>query len=313
MLLEEKARLEQSLQTAGNVATGLRLRARFTGADALAERTAGISYLASVRDALTRLEREPEAVLADMENLRALLIARDGALFDCTAEAGGIALAERHAGELLDDLPPRADTARDRPVPMLLPEAEAFTAPVMVNYVGKGANVYDMGYAWHGSASVILRYLRMGRLWETVRVRGGAYGASCSLDRLSGVLVFSSYRDPNVRETLAAYDSMADFLHGFVPDAAELSRAVVGAVGDMDAYMLPDAKGGRALARYLTGLTEEERQKTRDEIFAVTPKHFREFAEVLSEVARKGAVCVLGGSGAEEWAKAEGWPVRNLL
>ncbi|MDR2801067.1 MAG: insulinase family protein [Desulfovibrio sp.] len=313
MLLEEKARLEQNLQTAGNVATGLRLRARFTGADALAERTAGISYLASVRDALARLEREPEALLADMESLRALLVARDGALFDCTAEAEGIALAEKHAGELLDALPLRADAAADRPVPMLLPEAEVFTAPVMVNYVGKAANVYDLGYVWHGSASVILRYLRMGRLWETVRVRGGAYGASCSLDRLSGTLVFSSYRDPNVRETLAAYDSMADFLRGFAPDAGELSRAVVGAIGDMDAYMLPDARGARALARYLTGLTEEERQKTRDEIFAVTPKHFREFAEVLAEVAREGAVCVLGGSGAEKCARAEGWPVRNLL
>jgi Zn-dependent M16 (insulinase) family peptidase len=313
MLLEEKARLEQGLQTAGNVATGLRLRARFTGADALAERTAGISYLASVRDAIVRLEREPEVVLADMENLRALLVARDGALFDCTAEERGIALADRHAGELLDALPLRADIVPDRPAPMLLPEAEAFVAPVMVNYVGKAANAYDLGYAWHGSASVILRCLRMGRLWETVRVRGGAYGASCSLDRLSGVLVFSSYRDPNVRETLAAYDSMADFLRGFTPDAGELSRAVVGAVGDMDAYMLPDAKGARDLVRYLTGLTEEERQKTRDEMFAVTPKHFREFAEVLAEVARKGAVCVLGGSGAEEWAKTEGWPVRNLL
>jgi Zn-dependent M16 (insulinase) family peptidase len=81
----------------------------------------------------------------------------------------------------------------------------------------------------------------------------------------------------------------------------------------MDAYMLPDAKGARSLARYLTGQTEEERQKTRDEIFAVTPKHFGEFAEVLAEVARKGAVCVLGGSRTEECAKAEGWPVRNLL
>ncbi|MDR3358290.1 MAG: insulinase family protein [Desulfovibrio sp.] len=313
MLLEEKARLEQGLQTAGNVATGLRLRARFTGADALAERTSGISYLDSVRDALRRLEREAEAVLADMENLRALLVARDGALFDCTAEAGGIALAERHAGELLDDLPPRAHIAPDRPVPMILPGAEAFIAPVMVNYVGKAADIYDLGYVWHGSASVILRYLRMGRLWETVRVRGGAYGVSCSLDRLSGVLVFSSYRDPNVRETLAAYDNLADFLRDFTPDADELSRAVVGAIGDMDAYMLPDARGARALARYLTGLTEEERQKTREEIFAVTPQHFREFAEVLAEVARRGAVCVLGGSDAEECAKVEGWPVRNLL
>lgn len=49
--------------------------------------------------------------------------------------------------------------------------------------MGKAANIYDQGYVYHGSASVILRYLRMGYLWERVRVRGGAYGAFCNLDR----------------------------------------------------------------------------------------------------------------------------------
>ena len=53
-----------------------------------------------------------------------------------------------------------------------LPEAEAFIAPAQINYVGKAANIYDQGYVYHGSASVILRYLRMGYLWERVRVRG---------------------------------------------------------------------------------------------------------------------------------------------
>ncbi|MDR3320752.1 MAG: insulinase family protein [Desulfovibrio sp.] len=312
MLLEEKARLEHGLQTAGAV-VGLRLRARFTGAGALAERTSGVSYLTSVRELLTRLKDEPETLLADMESLRSLLIVRDDAIFDCTAEERGIVLAEKHAGALLGEIPRRRDGAPDTQLPLLLPEAEAFIAPVMVNYVGKAANVYDLGYTWHGSANVILRCLRMGRLWETVRVRGGAYGASCFLDRLSGTLVFFSYRDPNVEETLTAYDELADFLRSFTPDGEQLSRAIVGAIGDMDAYMLPDAKGSQALTRRLTGVTDEDLQKMRDEIFAVTPGHFREFAEVLAEVARKGAVCVLGGLKAKECAETRNWPVRSLL
>ncbi|MDR2574690.1 MAG: insulinase family protein [Desulfovibrio sp.] len=313
MLLEEKARLEHGLQSAGNAAVGLRLRSRFSGAGALAERTAGISYLESVRELLTGLEREPETVLAEMERLRGLLVVQDGTLFDCTAEAEGLALAEKQAGALLGALPRRAADHRDTPVPLSLSEAEAFIAPVMVNYVGKAANVYDLGYAWHGSARVILRHLRMGRLWETVRVSGGAYGASCALDKQSGVLVFSSYRDPNVTETLDAYDSLAAFLRDSTPDSGQIDRAVVGAIGDMDAYMLPDARGAQSLARYLTGVSEEERQRMREEMFATTPKHFREFAEVLAEVARRGAVCVLGGSKAEECARVKGWTVRNLL
>ena len=194
-----------------------------------------------------------------------------------------------------------------------LPEAEAFVAPAQINYVGKAANIYDQGYVYHGSASVILRYLRMGYLWEQVRVRGGAYGAFCMLDRLGGTLVCASYRDPNVDQTLAAYDGMAEFLRGFKPDKAQLTQAIVGAVGDLDSYLLPDAKGSQSLARWLTGDTDEIRQQMREEILGTTERHFTQFAEVLAEAARQGAICVLGGPKTEEAAQAHGWAAQRLL
>ena len=34
---------------------------------------------------------------------------------------------------------------------------------------------------------------------------GGAYGGGCSLNPSTGVLAFSSYRDPNVQGTLDIY------------------------------------------------------------------------------------------------------------
>ncbi|MDY3810418.1 insulinase family protein [Desulfovibrio porci] len=316
MLLEGKARLEHGLQAAGHTAVSTRLRARFTGAGALAERTGGLNYLASVRGLLEQLDAEPETLLADLEELRGLIVASSGAVFDCTAEAGGLALAQDKARALLAALPQRPANAREnREIPPMrdLPEAEAFVAPAQINYVGKAANIYDQGYVYHGSASVILRYLRMGYLWEQVRVRGGAYGAFCMLDRLGGTLVCASYRDPNVDQTLAAYDGMADFLRGFKPDKAQLTQAIVGAVGDLDSYLLPDAKGSQSLARWLTGDTDEIRQQMREEILGTTERHFTQFAEVLAEAARQGAICVLGGPKTEEAAQAHGWAAQRLL
>lgn len=316
MLLEGKARLEHGLQAAGHTAVSTRLRARFTGAGALAERTGGLSYLASVRGLLEQLDNSPEALLADLEELRGLIVASAGAVFDCTAEAEGLALAQDKARALLADLPPQPAQARESQAiqPMRdLPAAEAFVAPAQINYVGKAANIYDQGYVYHGSASVILRYLRMGYLWEQVRVRGGAYGAFCMLDRLGGTLVCASYRDPNVDQTLAAYDGMADFLRGFKPDKAQLTQAIVGAVGDLDSYLLPDARGAQSLARWLTGDTDEIRQQMREEILGATERHFTQFAEVLAEAARQGAVCVLGGPKTEEAAQAHGWAAQRLM
>lgn len=145
-----------------------------------------------------------------------------------------------------------------------------------------------------------------------VRVRGGAYGAFCNLDRLGGTLVCASYRDPNVDETLAAYDGMADFLRGFTPDKEQLTRAIVGAIGDLDSYLLPDAKGARSLARWLTNDTDEAQARMREEILGTTEKDFRDFAEVLACV-RDGAICVLGGPKTGEAAEAHGWTAQKLL
>lgn len=297
MLLEAKARMENALQSAGHAAVSARLRARFTGAGALAERTSGLSYLESVRSMLQRLEQEPQTLMADLEELRGRIVARPGAIFDCTAEAAGLVLAETQARQLLQALPPVRSGAASGigESPMSLPQAEAFIAPAQINYVGKAANIYDQGYVYHGSASVILRYLRMGYLWERVRVRGGAYGAFCNLDRMGGTLVCASYRDPNVDATLEAFDGMAEFLRGFSPDKAQLTQAIVGAIGDLDSYLLPDAKGAQSLSRWLTNDTDAARAIMREEILSTTEKHFREFSEVLAEAAKTGHICVLGG------------------
>jgi Zn-dependent M16 (insulinase) family peptidase len=39
-----------------------------------------------------------------------------------------------------------------------------------------------------------------------VRVQGGAYGGFCSFDAQSGQFAYLSYRDPNLLQTLDAYD-----------------------------------------------------------------------------------------------------------
>ena len=313
MLLEDKARLEHGLVAAGHAAVGLRLRAHFTELGRLAERTSGLSYLQEVRRLLERLERDPQSLLADLETLRKHVVARPGALLDVTGESAALHRVEEEGARLLRSLP---DARTGEPVavqPLDLPDAEAFFAPAQVNYVGKAANLIDLGYPYRGAMSVVLRSLRMGYLWERVRVRGGAYGAMCTLDRLGGNLVLASYRDPNVEETLRAYDELPAFLRANAPDADQLERAIVGAIGDLDAYLLPDARGAQALSRYLSGDTEELRQRMREEILATTARDFLEMADVLEEVAKAGVICVLGGATTRAAAQAHGWSGQEIM
>lgn len=170
---------------------------------------------------------------------------------------------------------------------------EALLAPTQVNYVGKAANLYRLGYCYHGSIHVINNYLGTTYLWEKIRVQGGAYGGFSAFDPNTGFWAYLSYRDPNLLETLQNYDATSDFLRQLELPEEERVRAIIGTIGDMDAYLLPDAKGWVALARHLAGITDEERQRVRDEIFSTTQAHFREFAQVLDEVARQGEIVTL--------------------
>ncbi|HET58102.1 MAG TPA: peptidase M16, partial [Deltaproteobacteria bacterium] len=172
---------------------------------------------------------------------------------------------------------------------------------------------YSLGYRYHGSAGVITRYLRNSWLWDRVRVQGGAYGAFCSFDRLSGVLTFVSYRDPHVRETLAIFDETAHFLRKKKMTRQEVTKAVIGAVGDMDAYQFPDAKGYTSMARYIAGISEEERQRIRDEVLATTTDDFRAFADVLDEVVKEGGITILGSEEALSHARESGVPGLDLV
>jgi len=58
-----------------------------------------------------------------------------------------------------------------------------------------------------------------------------------------GVFSFLSYRDPNLLKTLDVYDGTGAFLRQLEMDDDTLSKAIIGTIGDVDSYQLPDAKG----------------------------------------------------------------------
>lgn len=186
---------------------------------------------------------------------------------------------------------------------------EGLTFPSQVNYVGKGANLYTYGYKIHGSNYPITKYLRTSWLWDKVRVQGGAYGGMCSFNRQSGVFTFLSYRDPNLLDTLDIYDETGKFLKNLDLSNDELTKSIIGAIGDMDAYQLPDAKGYSSMLRHLIGETDEKRQKIRDEILATNLKDFHDFGEVLDRLSKDGSVVVMGSDDAVNEAnrKRDNW------
>ena len=87
---------------------------------------------------------------------------------------------------------------------------------------------------------------------------------------------------------------------------------LIAAIGDLDGYQLPDAKGYTAVMRYLTGRTDEMRQKIRDEILSTNGEDFIAFGETLEKLAQSDAVVAMGSQSALESANV-GLKVRKML
>jgi Zn-dependent M16 (insulinase) family peptidase len=171
--------------------------------------------------------------------------------------------------------------------------------------VGKGANLFELGYELDGSIEVARKYLGTTYIYEKIRIQGGAYGAFLVFYPNSGTLNYVSYRDPNLVSSVDSYDGTPDFLRGLELDKGELVKSIIGTIGDMDLYQLPDAKGFTSLTRYLIGYTNEERQRIRDEVLSANAEDFKALADVLDMVAKKGIVIALGSAEAIQAANKE--------
>ena len=248
-------------------------------------------------------------VLAALARIRATLVNRRTMLCNVTADGAALRRFEPELARFLDALPAEAVDHPVWPEPSA-PHAEGLTMPAKVNYVGKGECLYRLGFRPGGEVMAARQLLATGWLWEKIRVQGGAYGGMCAFDRRSGIFNFTSYRDPNLLKTLDIYDGTANYLRTATIAEPELVRAIIGSIGILDAYMLPDAKGMVSLQRHLAGDSEELRQRVRDEVLTANVAGVRRFADALDAVAAEGRVAVLGSAetiGAADAEKGGGW------
>jgi Zn-dependent M16 (insulinase) family peptidase len=308
LVLEAKARKETSLVPGGHSFINIRLGAHFHESGWIAEQMGGISSLFFLRRLVEEVEKDWPAVLAKLEEIRRILVNRNAMLCNITLDENNWTEFQPQLTGLLDALPAA-------PVAIMpwslqqIPSFEGLIIPARVNYVAKGANLYELGYRLHGSVLVILNYVNTNWLADRLRIQGGAYGGFCGFNRFSGLFSYVSYYDPNLLHTLENYDQTSQFLQQTPLAEDELTKSISSVINQLDAYQLPDAKGYTSMIRYLLGINDEELQHIRDEIFATRPDDFKNFANILEYVRDKGLVVVMGSKEAIEQVNTarEGW------
>ncbi|KAG2661746.1 hypothetical protein PVAP13_1KG110200 [Panicum virgatum] len=240
---QSKARMENRLRGSGHGIAAARMDAKLNAAGWIGEQLGGVSYLEYLRDLETKIDQDWDSISSSLEEMRKSLFSKKGCLINLTSDWKNLEKSSQHIAKFLDSLPSNPSLGNDPWLSRLPSVNEAIVVPTQVNYVGKAGNLYQSGYQLNGSAYVISKHISNTWLWDRVRVSGGAYGGFCDFDTHSGVFSYLSYRDPNLLKTLEVYDETAKFLRELEMDDDALTKAIIGTIGDVDAYQLPDAKG----------------------------------------------------------------------
>jgi Zn-dependent M16 (insulinase) family peptidase len=170
---------------------------------------------------------------------------------------------------------------------------EAFVIQSQVQYVVKAGSFKGAGYNYSGKMRVLENILNSDYLWKELRVKGGAYGGAMSIT--SEEILFYSYRDPNLKETINIFDGAVKFLRNFKADEKEMTNYIIGTIGGMDYLAGPNYKGIIGDNMYFSGITQEGIQKLREEVLSTTAEDIRNLAEVLEAVIKQNVYCTVGG------------------
>lgn len=171
---------------------------------------------------------------------------------------------------------------------------EGIIIPAQAAYAILASNLYSVGERPTGSLRVARSLLSYGYLWNAVRVQGGAYGVGLLL-RNNGNIGFYSYRDPTPQRTLDCYRAAAGALREFAESGEDITRFIIGAVGDSSPLTTPKLKGTLAATRYLRGVSYEDECKIRREMLETDSTELLRIADLLEKICRTDAICIVGG------------------
>lgn len=302
LILQEKSEWDMTAFSRGHSLVMTRLTSYFSRGGEFAEQS-GLSYYYFLADLARKFDGEKEKLVAKLEEVSRKIFTRSGLFFETIGEEEEKKAVLSNLSLLVDDM---EEGEKKEPRPFTFPPAEkneAFRTSGKVQYVAKGGNFKSHGFAYTGALKVMETILRYEYLWKKVRVLGGAYGAFTQFLR-DGTAILCSYRDPNLAETLKAYEDLPAYLENLTLSDREMTKYVIGTMAAAETQLTPSMKGERAMVHYLSGNTRESRMKIRDEVINCQVEDIRKLAPLVESVMKDPYICVMGSEDKIERDKA---------
>ncbi len=294
LLVRHQSQLEASKNQEGAGVAATRLPSYYSNSGMFNEMTGGLDYYWFVTDLTKGFEKNSDQIIANLEKAATLLFTRANLMASVTCASKDLGNFSKAMTNLAESLP------QTKPVYQtwafnLEKKNEGIRTASKVQYVYEGYNFKKLGYSWNGKMRVLNQILSRDWLRTRIRIMGGAYGASASISP-TGMIYFSSYRDPNLKETFETYQGAADYLTKFEADEPGMTRFIIGTIAGMDMPQSNVQRGDQAVNYYFTKRKAEDLQRDRDAVITTKVEDIRGFAGMIRDMINQRNYCVYGNS-----------------
>lgn len=262
----------------------------------IANRWYGLEYYWKIKEIVQNFDEHKDKLILKLQEMkeRLLGVEKPSLVLSCDAKAYD-ELKGHHFYGLLDmSLNPSIPWIGQFEPTSISSQGRMISAPVA--FISKAFQTVPYIHKYTPALNVAASLLDNLTLHAAIREQGGAYGGGAVNNGMSGYFYFYSYRDPNIFNSLEAFEkSIKNIMKGHF-DHEDLTEAKLEIIQSMDSPVSPGGRADIAYGWLREGKTPEIRQAFRNQLLALTKDEVIE--AVRSEIVpkwEKGATIVFAG------------------
>lgn len=268
----------------------------------LQEKLQGLSFWFRVKDMMSELDLIPSRLKSLMDKI-----------FTKSRITFHVAFEEKSENEVLKEVGAFIDSLKDGDFKKCGSSIKRedidtlYSAKTPVSYSALSALSADFGTIEHAKEKMFLSITGSNEIWSLIREKGGAYGGGALVDSNEDVIVFYTYRDPRLKESL---DDFVKAVKEQNLNEANIEDARLGVLSRDVRPLSPNSKALIDFKRYLYKISDDERFKNKTMMLTLSKDEIESARDmILDSLARESSV---GAIANESALKSLGEKVKKL-
>ncbi|MCA1793271.1 MAG: peptidase M16, partial [Desulfobacteraceae bacterium] len=326
LLLQYQAGMEAAIVSSGHrYAISLSSR-HLSMASHINEVWHGIAQYQTMQQMTEKL-RDPDAsgpvletLAANLDAMAASMLRKDNFKPAIIGSPDAIRQADRAIGQMMTSLGNGSRPAFFTPDISLDPRLprDGWYTNTAVSFVGQSFKAVGITHEDSPGLAVISKILRSLFLHREIREKGGAYGGFAIYNTEEGIFSFGSYRDPHIKRTLDVYARACQYIMKGDYTRTDVKEAILQICSEIDKPETPGPAAMKAFYREIAKLTDEIRQKFKDELLTLDKQRIQAIARRYFDLdSRKTGISVISSKSLLEQAntalESDGQPPLQLI